>query len=157
MVKRPRCGTKTSFIQVFFLSAFLLSTIISGEADPIKVTKTHASNAGLLTQNDVLETIVNQINETRFTWFDTVLANTIGPRWYNSTSNMQAAEFIAEELNSTGSIFAAYQWFSCAGEEIANVVGTLPSADLNNQSKIVVGAHFDTVADSPGADDNGSG
>ena len=157
MVKRPRCGTKTSFIQVFFLSAFLLSTIISGEADPIKVTKTHSPNPELLTQNDVLETIVNQINETRFTWFDTILANTIGPRRYNSTSNMQAAEFIAEELNSTGNISAAYQWFSYAGEEIANVVGTLPSADLNNQSKIVVGAHFDTVADSPGADDNGSG
>ncbi|MDH5391366.1 MAG: M28 family metallopeptidase, partial [Candidatus Bathyarchaeota archaeon] len=157
MVKRSRCGTKTSFIQVLFLSAFLISTIISGAADPIKVTKTHSQNPELLTQNDVLETIVNQINETRFTWFDSILTNTIGPRQYNFNSNMQAAEFIAEELNSTGNIFAAYQWFSYAGEEIANVVGTLPSADLNNQSKIVVGAHFDTVADSPGADDNGSG
>jgi len=157
LVKRPRFGTKTSLIQVLFLSAFLVSTIASGVADPIKVTKAHSPNSGLLTESDVLETIVNQINETRFTWFNSILANTIGPRHFNSTSNMQAAEFIAEELNSTDNIFASYQWFSYAGEEIANVVGMLPSADLNNQSKIVVCAHFDTVADSPGADDNGSG
>ena len=157
MIKRSRCGTKTSFIQVLFLSAFLLSIVTSGAADPIKVTKTHSPNPELLIQNDVLETIVNQINETRFTLFDSILTNTIGPRRHNSTSNMQAAEFIAEELNSTGNIFAAYQWFSYAGEEIANVVGTLPSDDPSNQSKIVVSAHFDTAADSPGADDNGSG
>ena len=157
MVKPPRFGTKTSLIQVLFLSAFLVSTIASGVADPIKVTKAHSPNSGLLTESDVLETIVNQINETRFTWFNSILVNTIGPRHFNSTSNMQAAEFIAEELNSTDNIFASYQWFSYAGEEIANVVGMLPSADLNNQSKIVVCAHFDTVADSPGADDNGSG
>jgi len=33
----------------------------------------------------------------------------------------------------------------------------LPSADPSNQSKIVVSAHFDTVSNSSGADDNGSG
>lgn len=158
LIERPKCGTKTSFIQVFSLSAFLLaSTILSGVADPSKVTKTHSPNLGLFTQNDVLENIVNQINETRFRWFNSILANTIGPRRYNSTSNMQAAEFIANELNSTGNILVAYQWFSYGGKQTVNVVGTLPSAELNNQSKIVVGAHLDTVGDSPGADDNGSG
>jgi len=157
LVKSPKCGTKTSFIQVLLLSAFLASTIFSGVAGSIKVTKTHSPNPGVFTQYDVLETIVNQVNETRFTWFNSILANTIGPRHYNSTSNTQAAEFIAKELNSTGNIVSAYQWFSYAGKEIANVVGTLPSSDPNNQSKIVVSAHFDTVADSPGADDNGSG
>lgn len=161
MVKCPRCETKISLMRILFLSAFLVSTITSGVAEPtpseIKVTKTHSLNPGLLTQKDVLEIIVNQINETRFTWFDSILANTIGPRSYNSTSNMQAAEFIADELNSTGTIFTTCQWFSYAGEIIPNVIGTLPSADPSNQSKIVVGAHFDTVPESPGADDNGSG
>ena len=70
---------------------------------------------------------------------------------------MQAAEFIAEELNATKSISVTYQWFTHEGKKIANVIGTLPSANPNNQSKIVVGAHFDTVPNSPGADDNGSG
>ncbi|MFB0567681.1 MAG: M28 family metallopeptidase, partial [Candidatus Bathyarchaeia archaeon] len=114
-------------------------------------------NSEAFTKKDFLETIVSQINETKFAWFDSILANNIGPRPYNSTSNVQAAEFIADELNSTGSISATYQWFTYAGKKIANVIGTLPSADPSNQSKIVVGAHFDTVPNSPGADDNGSG
>jgi Zn-dependent M28 family amino/carboxypeptidase len=123
----------------------------------IKVTKTPSPNSELFTQQDVLETIVNLINETRFKWFDSILSNNIGPRPYYSTSNLQAAEFIAEELNATKSISATYQWFTYAGKKIANVIGTLPSANPKNQSKIVVGAHFDTVSNSPGADDDGSG
>jgi len=146
---------------ILFLSAFLASTITSGLAtlapSQIKVTKKGSLNSELFTQQDVLETIVSQINETRFTWFNSILANNIGPRLYNSTSNAQAAEFIAEELNATKSISASYQWFTYAGVEIANVIGTLPSANPKNQSKIVVGAHFDTVSNSPGADDDGSG
>jgi len=106
---------------------------------------------------EVLETIVSQINETRFMYFDSILTNTIGPRSYDSSHNMEASKFIAEELNVTQSVFATYQWFTYEGKEIANVIGTLPSANVNNQSKIVVCAHFDTVSDSPGADDNGSG
>jgi len=120
-------------------------------------TAVGSANAVALTKKDLLETIVSQVNETKFKWFDSILANTIGPRPYDLVSNMEAAEFIADELNSTGSIFATYQWFTCADKEIANVIGTLPSADPGNQSKIVVGAHFDTVSDSPGVDDNGSG
>ena len=141
----------TTTVALLLILSFILVSL-----PEIKATKTPL-NPGLLTQKDVLEIIVNQINETRFTWFDSILANTIGPRSYSSTSNMQAAEFIADELNSTGTIFATYQWFSYAGEIIPNVIGTLPSADPSNQSKIVVGAHFDTSPESPGADDNGSG
>lgn len=120
-------------------------------------TAVGSANAEALTKKDVLETIVSQINETKFKWFDSILANTIGPRPYYLVSNTQAAEFIADELNSTGSIFATYQWFTYADKKIANVIGTLPSANPSNQSKIVVGAHFDTVSNSSGADDNGSG
>jgi len=157
LVKPPRFRTKGIFIQVLFLSALLVSIVSSGTACSAKGTKTLSSGSGVLTENYVLETIVKKINETRFIWFNSILANTLGPRHYDSAGNKQAAEFIAEELNSTSNIFASYQWFFYAGEEIANVIGTLPSADPNNQSKIVVCAHFDTVTNSPGADDNGSG
>jgi len=103
-------------------------------------TAVGSANAEALTKKDVLEAIVSQINETKFKWFDSILANTIGPRPYHLVSNMEAAEFIANELNSTGRIFATYQWFTYAGKKILNVIGTLPSADPSNQSKIVVGA-----------------
>jgi len=120
-------------------------------------TAVASANAELLTKKDLVETIVSQINETKFEWFDSILANNIGPRPYDLVSNTEAAEFIADEFNSTGSIYATYQWFTYADKKIANVIGTLPSADLSNQSKIVVGAHFDTVSNSPGVDDDGSG
>jgi len=123
----------------------------------IEVTKARSLNQELFIQQDVLETIVDQINETRFAWFNSILANTIGPRPYYSTTNVQAAEFIAEELNATKGISATYQWLTYADKKIANVVGVLPSANPNNHSKIVVCAHFDTGSNSPGADDNGSG
>lgn len=38
----------------------------------------------------------------------------------------------------------------------ANVVATIP-ATMGNRDEIIVGAHFDTVMDSPGANDNASG
>jgi aminopeptidase YwaD len=139
----------------------LAFNIQSVKAEPtrseIKVMETRSLNPEPFTQQDVLETIVSQINEPRFTWFDSILVNNIGPRPYDSNSNVQAAEFIAEELNATKSISTTYQWFTYEDKKIANVIGVLPSANPNNQSKIVVGAHFDTVPNSPGADDNGSG
>lgn len=162
-MRRRLFQTKNSLICALFLAAFLfVGSIITpaiAESKPsqIKETKTRSLNPQLFTQQDVLETIVSQINETRFKWFDSILANNIGPRRFNSENNIKAAEFIAEELNSTKSLSVTYQWFTFAGREIANVVGTLPSANPNNESKIVVGAHFDTVTNSPGADDNGSG
>ena len=151
-----------SFVCIFFIFT-LLPTIApfpypeSNYTRGFVGTAVDFANAEALTKEDLLETIVSQINETKFEWFDSVLANTIGPRPYNLDSNMETAEFIADQLNSTGSIVATYQWFNFTGKKIANVIGTLPSTDPNNQSKIVVGAHFDTGSSSPGADDNGSG
>jgi len=144
----------------FALVLILLSHVLGVaelESSEQRVKERCSLDSETFTLQEVLETIVGQINETRFMYFDSILTNTIGPRPFNSSNNMEASKFIAEELNVTQSVFSTYQWFTYEGEEIANVVGTLPSANLNNQSKIVVCAHFDTVSDSPGADDDGSG
>lgn len=157
-----------SFVCIFFIFTFLPSIAPFHAVQTVPSSKSNyayrfvrttvgPAHAKVLTKKDVLETIVSQVNETKFKWFDSILAKSIGPRPYDLVSNMEAAEFIADELNSTGSIFATYQWFTYASKKIANVIGTLPSADPSNQSKVVVGAHFDTVSDAPGADDNGSG
>jgi Zn-dependent M28 family amino/carboxypeptidase len=39
----------------------------------------------------------------------------------------------------------------------ANVLATVPATTADDGARIIVGAHFDTVANSPGADDNASG
>ncbi len=162
MAECPRCGTKASFVHTLFLSALLVGIVVSRTAEPTssetKLMETPFLYPELFARQDVLEKIVSQVNETRFRWFDAVLVN-IGPRpaRFFILPNVEAAEFIAKELNTTESMSVTYQWFTFEGEKIANVIGVLPSANPDSQSKIVVGAHFDTVPNSPGADDNGSG
>jgi aminopeptidase YwaD len=66
-----------------------------------------------------------------------------------------AEEFIAAEFAGLG-LPVLRQTFSWREEEFANVVATLPGTDPT-RPWVIVGAHFDSVAHSPGADDNASG
>jgi len=145
--------------KVVVLSIFLVLFTLSVAGPKGNHVLSFDSKGRIITSDvqDVLETVVSEINETRFTWFDSILVNTIGSRPYNSSNNTQAMQFIAEQMNATERVFATYQWFTYADTQIANVIGTLPAANPHNQSKIIVSAHFDTVAISPGADDNGAG
>ena len=66
-----------------------------------------------------------------------------------------AEEHIAQELGAAG-LRVKRQLFTWHGMEFHNVLGTLDGTDPA-RPWVVVGAHFDTVAGSPGADDNASG
>jgi hypothetical protein len=78
-----------------------------------------------------------------------------GPRDPSSHSeNLQAAaNYILSSFRQTG-LTAGVQEFSLAGGPgtFQNVEGALPGVD----PELLVVAHYDTVADSPGADDNAS-
>jgi len=66
-----------------------------------------------------------------------------------------AEDYVALELGTAG-LRVERQLFEWAGTEFHNVVATRDGAD-RARPWIVVGAHFDTRAGSPGADDNASG
>jgi len=66
-----------------------------------------------------------------------------------------AETFVAVELGAAG-LRVERQLFDWKGREFHNVVGTLDGTDAG-RPLLVVGAHFDSVARSPGADDNASG
>ena len=66
-----------------------------------------------------------------------------------------AEEFVALELGAAG-LRVERQLFEWAGVEFHNVVATLDGGEPA-RPWVVVGAHFDTRAGSPGADDNASG
>jgi len=85
-----------------------------------------------------------------------VLAGEIGERHVGRPQALHAAEsFIAGELVSLG-YDVARQTYRAEGVESSNLEVTVPGA--NRASEIVlVGAHYDTVPGSPGADDNASG
>jgi hypothetical protein len=77
----------------------------------------------------------------------------LGERCIFRPQNLKAAEnYVAREFESLG-YPVQRQPFICQRMEVANVIAGHPDP----QSYYLLGAHFDTVADTPGADDNASG
>jgi len=66
-----------------------------------------------------------------------------------------ARDYIASELSTLG-LSVDLAPFSFRGRTYHNVVGGVPGRDARRPS-LLIGAHFDSTADTPGADDNASG
>jgi Zn-dependent M28 family amino/carboxypeptidase len=66
-----------------------------------------------------------------------------------------AGEYVADQLSCLG-LRVERHAFSFRGRQYHNVAGT-GAATAPERSRILVGAHFDTVPGTPGADDNASG
>jgi hypothetical protein len=84
------------------------------------------------------------------------LAGDIGVRSAATYGNVQrAAAYIEHELTALGYHVAA-QEFTADGRTFRNLEATLPGAALGHEV-VVLGAHYDSAGDAPGADDNASG
>ena len=78
----------------------------------------------------------------------------IGERNYNLYDNLnEAADFIESEFNNYGYKVSSHE-YKIKDKVYKNLIAT-----LNGKSDeiIVIGAHYDTVENCPGADDNGTG
>ena len=86
----------------------------------------------------------------------TKLTREIGIRSYQDLDKLEkSVKFISAELSSFG-FHVATQSFKFAGHTYQNVIAELKGATFPEQV-LVVGAHYDTVRTTPGADDNASG
>jgi Peptidase family M28 len=86
----------------------------------------------------------------------TRLATNIGER--NSEHRdayRESARWIEAELSKAG-LSVRREAYGEAGEELYNLVTELPGAALRSEI-VVIGAHYDSVEGTPGANDNGSG
>jgi Zn-dependent M28 family amino/carboxypeptidase len=84
------------------------------------------------------------------------LAGGIGERNVFRPAALSAArEYIAAEWRQQG-YQVCQQWYEVAGQSCANLEAARPGSTWPKQI-LVVGAHYDTVRGSPGADDNASG
>jgi Zn-dependent M28 family amino/carboxypeptidase len=85
-----------------------------------------------------------------------MLAGTIGERnvWHHDRLT-RAAGYIEAELSGRG-YEPRYHTYSAAGLSVANIEATLAGSSLPEES-VVVGAHYDSVSGSPGANDNATG
>ena len=68
---------------------------------------------------------------------------------------VQAADYIHATLEAWGYLVAPH-WFAAGGQDFRNIVATRPGA-RQPEERVLVVAHYDTVENSPGANDNGSG
>lgn len=84
------------------------------------------------------------------------LAGRIGERNVYNISRLRAAEqYVSAQLVGFG-FEVQRQIYEVSGQEVANLVAELPG--VKDPAKIVVvGAHYDSVLGSPGANDNASG
>jgi hypothetical protein len=86
------------------------------------------------------------------------LATGIGERnWHRHAQLSAARDFVAEELKSYG-YQVYFEEYQVQGKLCQNVVAVSPGKDPKlSKEIIVVGAHYDSAPNTPGADDNASG
>lgn len=82
------------------------------------------------------------------------LAEDIGPREAGSEQEEAAKDYVADYLTGLGYQVYVTAFALPGGRVSHNVRAVKPGASL---STVILGAHIDTVAGSPGANDNGSG
>lgn len=84
------------------------------------------------------------------------LAGDIGPRHHGRPDALRAAErYVRESLAAPG-YAVQEQAYAAGGGQARNFIAALPGASSAGPV-LVVGAHYDTVPGTPGADDNASG
>ena len=129
----------TSFIRIFIAVAVIVIAIWIYIAQP-----TTAGNQRSLLHVDAarLRTHVETLSARNF------------PRDYRETDNLnKCADYILKNLAQAGAV-TELQEFTAQGNKYFNVIGRF---NRDKAQKIVIGAHYDTVQGTPGADDNASG
>lgn len=159
MIQKP-----LSIIIIFLLSTIIFSPIIS----PISIISKDHDVSDSLSNNftnsypltEKIQTILNEVNEETLEEFLTNLVS-FSPRYTGTSGCEQAASYIFDQFTQNG-LQARYQSWSSFGNRYhpkyftsENVEGTHPGTDTDNI--ILFGAHYDTVQQVPGANDDGSG
>jgi hypothetical protein len=105
--------------------------------------------------NDIVIQMLEEIDESLVLRFLENLTS-FGPRYTGTSSCEAAAEYIYDEYQSMG-LDVQYHHWSMGGYTSDNVVATLNGTNEDSDEIYIVCGHYDTVASSPGADDDGSG
>src|SRR5688572_16072222 len=84
-----------------------------------------------------------------------MLAGVIGPRHLgNFPAFAAAAAYVEKELIGAG-YDVTRQTYTAGGQQVSNFIAELPGGRRRDEI-VILGAHYDTVWTTPGADDNAS-
>lgn len=152
--------TKITLKLLSFLILFILisSPIITANIIKQKNQNTKTENTKLKIQE-----IIEKINETLIRKFMEYLVFEIGCRFTGTYGCQKAAKYIYEQFGNMG-IQTRYQNWKARGNrwhhgffESQNVIGTHNGTDTDSKEIIIFNAHYDTVKNTVGAIDDGSG
>jgi hypothetical protein len=108
----------------------------------------------ILEQDPLINEMIQGISEGNI--HDTVYTlQNFTTRYHGTPGNQGAANWLFDKLDDIPRLTVEYQ----GGEELRNIIATLPGLDRNSTIMYMVGAHYDTVdlSYAPGATDNGGG
>lgn len=117
--------------------------------DDVEAAEKQAKAAGIMRR---------EIDRVALEKYVEIIAGDIGERNVGAYENLKTAAYWIESTlgpNNMG-FRVRKQRFEAAGKEVWNVIAELPGTSRRDEV-VVIGAHYDTVADCPGANDNGTG
>ncbi|MCX7989009.1 MAG: M28 family peptidase [Thermodesulfovibrio sp.] len=102
----------------------------------------------------VIEEILDSVQQSNLRRISQVISI---PRhcWYNYEALLVVAKFIEEQFREYGYI-VEFDQFSYKGRGYKNIIATKEGIS-SKKDWFLIGAHYDSAMDSPGADDNASG
>jgi hypothetical protein len=113
--------------------------------------------------NPKIQEIIEKINVTLIRNFMEYLVLEIGNRYTGTDGCIKAANYIYQQFENMG-LQSKYQDWSSRGNNLfagvftsQNVIGTHQGTDSNSDEIIIFNAHYDTVKETVGAVDDGSG
>ena len=114
---------------------------------PIEIT---AAN-----MNDIVISMIEQVDESIYlNYLEDIVG--FGPRRTGTSSCIAAAAYIFEQFESMGLDVRYHHWTN-GGYTSDNVEATINGTDETSDEIYIICGHYDTVASSPGADDDASG
>jgi hypothetical protein len=99
--------------------------------------------------------LINSVNESRILYFYQGLLS-FGVRYTGTTNCSMAGDWIYNEFEKMGLNVEFHEW-SFEKFQGKNIVATIPGNNNSSNAIMIICAHYDTVKNSPGANDDGSG
>ena len=147
LMKMKKISKYISFWICFSVLFLIISTTVLGSP--------YSSKKGCSFDKNYIIEMIEQINETRVLYFYEKLMM-FGIRYTGTQNCSMAGDWIYEEFDKMGLDVEFHQWEYRKFED-RNVIATLHGNDSSSNAIFIICAHYDTVENSPGANDDGSG
>jgi hypothetical protein len=139
---------------IFLLGLCLILVINSTSLGAIENTNFEINNSGRNFDEDIVN-MINRIDEDLvYSYLEKLVS--YGPRYTGSDNCKRAGAYIYSVFENLSLDTEFHEW-KFAKFKSRNVIGTLRGYDPSSDAKIIISAHYDTVKDSLGANDDGSG